>query len=85
MWDYTYREVRDAADEAFRKGRNEEGNRLKGIANALRDELDKLVPTYADARAGAARFFPGGQRFEAGETFARPECRTARLAPPSPK
>lgn len=69
FWDYSYRNLRDAADQAFRAGRNSEGNSLKTQSNQLRTELDKMVPEFATARAGAAHFFGASDALEAGQNF----------------
>lgn len=69
FWDYVRREVSDAASAAQRAGRNEEGARLGQLARSLNSELDRLVPEYAAARAGAARFFGAENALEAGQNF----------------
>src|SRR3990167_85541 len=69
FWDYTYRELRDAASEAFRKGRNTEGDSLGTLARQLRSELDSSVPEFSQARAGAAQFFRAENALEAGQNF----------------
>jgi len=69
FWDYVRREVSDAATAAQRAGRNEEGARLGQLARSLNAELDNLVPSYAAARAGAARFFGAENALEAGQNF----------------
>lgn len=77
FWDYTYRELRDAADEAFRRGRNSEGQALQGLTRTLRDELDRLATNaqgqslFQEARAGAARFFGAENALDAGSEFVR--------------
>jgi hypothetical protein len=38
-------------------------------ARILREHLDDVVPSYATARAGAAKFFGAGDALEAGEKF----------------
>lgn len=75
FWDYTYRELRDAADRAFRQGSNSLGSSLRGQANALRGELDTMVPEFGAARAGAAGFFGAHDALEAGQNFAMPGAR----------
>lgn len=68
-WDYVQRELNDAASGARRAGRKEEASTLGGLAEHLNGELDKLVPSFANARAGAARFFGANDALEAGEEF----------------
>ena len=69
FWDYSYRNLRDSADQAFRAGRNSEGSALRTQANQLRTELDRLVPEFGEARQGAARFFGAENALEAGQAF----------------
>ncbi len=69
FWDYARREISDAASAARRAGRNEEAQRLGSIASALNSELDRLVPSYKQARAGAAGFFGAENALEAGQNF----------------
>lgn len=68
-WDYVKREMDDAASAARNAGRKEEAARIGDQARMLRDELDKLVPSYSTARQGAASFFKADDALEAGETF----------------
>ena len=69
FWDYTYRNLRDAGRAAARAGRTEESARLTGLAIDLRRELDRLVPEFGEARAGAAKFFGAEDALEAGQRF----------------
>lgn len=69
FWDYTKRAVDDAANAARRAGRNEEASTLGNLATQLRGELDNLVPSYRQARAGAAQFFGAENALEAGQNF----------------
>lgn len=68
-WDYVKRELDGAANRASRAGDREAASRLRGQANLLRDELDRHVPAYAQARAGAAAYFGAQDALEAGENF----------------
>ena len=69
FWDYTKRELDDAANAARRAGRNEEASRISESARQLRDELDNIVPEYRGARQGAAQFFQAEDALEAGQNF----------------
>lgn len=71
FWDYTYRELRDSADAAFRAGRNSEGTAIKEVAKQMRAELDQLVPAFGEARSKAAMYFGVDDALEAGEAFAK--------------
>lgn len=88
FWDYTYRELRDAADKAFRSGANSEGNALKSLSTQLRAEIDNLATSpngkslFKEARSGAAAFFNAENALEAGqkfvmENFSIPQTRAA--------
>jgi len=82
FWDYAHRNLRDAADQAFRQGRNGLGDSLKQQSLALRNELDRMVPEFGQARAGAAHFFGAQNALEAGQMFATKnfDNRAARAA-----
>jgi hypothetical protein len=69
FWDATKRELDDATNAAMRAGRKEEASTLTELTKSLRGELDKIVPSYADARAGAAKFFGADNAIEAGQNF----------------
>ncbi|UVK39926.1 hypothetical protein LHFGNBLO_001341 [Mesorhizobium sp. AR10] len=69
FWDYTKRELDDAAKAARRQGRDSEAGTLENLSATLRGELDKAVPQYANARQGAATFFGAEDALEAGKKF----------------
>lgn len=69
FWDATKRELDDAANAAARAGRNGEAGTFRDLARSLRDELDAHVPSYQQARAGAAHFFGADNALEAGQNF----------------
>lgn len=69
FWDATKKELDDAANAAARAGRNGEAGVLGDLARTLRNELDAAVPSYAQARAGAAHFFGANDALEAGQNF----------------
>lgn len=90
FWDYTYRALRDAGDAATRAGRGSEGSALTGLSNQLRSELDRIVPQFAQARAGAAAAFGARDALEAGAAFvnsrmANAEARAAYNAMSAPE
>jgi hypothetical protein len=67
FWDATKRERDAAANVARRQG---DTSSVAGeLARSLRDELDQHVPSYANARAGAAHFFGAQDALEAGQNF----------------
>jgi hypothetical protein len=69
FWDATKKELDDAANAAVRSGRNGEASTLRDLARTLRSELDTAVPSYQQARAGAAHFFDAENALEAGQNF----------------
>jgi len=69
FWDATKKELDDAAGAAARAGRNGEASTLRDLARTLRGELDTAVPSYQQARAGAAHFFGAEDALEAGQNF----------------
>ena len=69
FWDATKRELDDATSKAMRSGAREEASTLTQLTRTLRGELDRLVPTYQTARAGAAQFFGAENAIEAGQNF----------------
>ena len=89
FWDATKRELDDAAGAAARAGRNGEASVLGDLARRLRNELDQQVPSYGQARAGAAQAFGAQDALEAGANFVsskmdNAEARRAvqRMSPP---
>lgn len=80
FWDYTQRELRDAADAARRAGRNEEAGALEGLHRNLLDELDKQVPEFANARGTSKLFFGARDALEAGQLYVSREMRPADAA-----
>lgn len=69
FWDATKKELDDAASAAARAGRRGEASTLSDLARTLRGELDQAVPSYRQARAGAAHFFGAENALEAGQNF----------------
>jgi len=66
FWDYVRRELSDAAQ---RERGTSQGGVLKSLAGSLNTELDNLVPSYQQARAGASSFFGAQNALEAGQNF----------------
>ena len=69
-WDAVKRELDDMAGSAMRSGEKGQGGVLSKMANTLRSELDKQVPSYADARGFASKFFGESNALEAGRNLA---------------
>jgi hypothetical protein len=69
FWDATKRELDDATSKAMRSGAREEAGTLTQLTRTLRGELDRMVPSYRTARAGASQFFGAENAIEAGQNF----------------
>lgn len=69
FWDATKRELDDMANSATRSGERERAGVTGDLARTLRGQLDQAVPSYAQARAGAAHFFGAQDALEAGQNF----------------
>ena len=66
-WDLVRRELSDAAQNAGRG--TSEARRLNSFATSLNAELDRIVPSYQQARQGAAQFFGAENALEAGQNY----------------
>ena len=82
FWDLTRRELSASAAQAKRAGNDTEYRRLSFFAKEINKTLDNAVPSYNEARTGAARFFGAENALEAGQAFvtSRMENREARAA-----
>lgn len=69
FWDAVKRSLDDEVSSLYRSGRNDAGREVQGLRDALRNELDQLVPSYAQARAGAAAAFGAADALTAGTQF----------------
>lgn len=67
-WDAVKKELDSMASVAKRQG--DTSSVAGNLANKLRDELDKQVPSYANARGFAANFFGENNALEAGRNLA---------------
>ena len=81
FWDQVKINLDSQIGTARRAGDNPRVSDLMGLKKALTDELDGIVPTYKDARAGAAAFFGAEDALDAGRKFAN----TPRLVPEAQK
>lgn len=70
FWDYTARNIADAAQAARNAGKTQEAARLGGLEKQLKTELDKIVPEYKKTREDAKSFFNARDALEAGQNFA---------------
>jgi hypothetical protein len=69
FWDHVKRNLDDQIATLDRAGRKSAAADARDLKNQLVAELDSVVPSYAEARAGAARFFGAQDALEAGDTF----------------
>lgn len=69
FWDLVKRQIDQEINVAKRAGRNEDVATLSEVKNAIVQKLDDAVPSYAQARAGAASFFGAQDALEAGRKF----------------
>lgn len=75
FWDYVSRELRGKAGEAGRGGNKDLAGDYTNLRRMLLGELDTAVPSFRDARTGAAKFFQAEDALEAGQKFV-----TSRMA-----
>ncbi|MTW19427.1 hypothetical protein GJ689_24865 [Rhodoplanes serenus] len=71
FWDMVKRNLDDRITALQRAGENSAARDAIQLRGALVGRLDDLVPTYPEARAGAARFFGAEDALSAGEEFVR--------------
>jgi hypothetical protein len=69
FWDLVKRQIDQEINVARRAGRNEDVATLSEVKNTIVSKLDDAVPSYAEARAGAAQFFGAQDALEAGQNF----------------
>lgn len=69
FWDHVKRNLDDKINSLQRSGENSAARDAQELRTALVRHLDDLVPEYANARAGAARFFGAEDALEAGQNF----------------
>ena len=71
FWDHVQRNLNSDIGKAQRSGDRESVRQLTMLRNALNNHLDQLVPSFQQARAGAAHFFGAQDALEAGQNFVR--------------
>lgn len=69
-WDAVKRELDDVATKAGRSGEKGQAEVAGNMAKLLRNELDSVVPSYANARGIAEQFFGERNALEAGRKLA---------------
>lgn len=71
FWDSVKRRMDDQVRVLYRAGKNDQADTIANVRNQLRDELDEIVPSYANARGTASKWFGAEDAYEAGINFAR--------------
>jgi hypothetical protein len=69
LWDYAGRTLGSMAERARASGDRTNATLYGGLERQLKTELDKLVPEFGQARAGARTFFGDQNAVTAGENF----------------
>jgi len=69
FWDQVKKNLDGMIGKAKRAGDNTLVGELQPLKSGLVNHLDELVPTYQEARAGAAHFFGAENALEAGQNF----------------
>ena len=70
LWDQAKRVIDAKAKMALKNGDDANAMRFGTLSQAIRNELDALVPSYRDARGTAESFFKGSNALDAGHKFA---------------
>ena len=68
--DMTKRILDAKATAAFRAGRNDIGGEAQGLSKALREQLDNLIPEYANARGLRKTAYQVENAFDQGQSLA---------------
>lgn len=69
FWDLVKRQIDQEINVAKKVGRREDVGTLTEVKNTIVQKLDEAVPSYAQARAGASKFFGAQDALEAGQKF----------------
>lgn len=69
FWDLVKRQIDQDINVAKKAGRREDVGTLTEVKNVIVQKLDDAVPSYAQARAGAAHFFGAQDALDAGKKF----------------
>jgi hypothetical protein len=77
-WDQVKRELDSVANQAKRSG--DTSSSAAGLSKILRGELDKQVPSYANARGIAAQYFGENNALEAGQKLAGKKVDPAQIS-----
>lgn len=79
FWDHVKRNLDDTISRLQRSGENSAARDAIQLRSALVGHLDDLVPSFQQARAGAAHFFGAENALEAGQNFVRQNFATREV------
>jgi hypothetical protein len=69
FWDYVQRNLNDDIGKLQRAGQKDAASDLISLRSQLNNVLDNTVPSFKDARSGAAKFFGAEDALQAGREF----------------
>lgn len=69
FWDYVQRNLNDDIGKLQRAGQKDAASDVIALRSQLNSVLDNTVPSFKDARAGAAKFFGAEDALQAGREF----------------
>lgn len=69
FWDYVQRNLNDDIGKLQRAGQKDAASDVISLRSQLNNVLDNTVPSFKDARAGAAKFFGAEDALQAGREF----------------
>lgn len=67
FWDHLQRQIRGAADKAYRSGNTAQAGTLREIRRQILAEVDRIAPEFNVARGVARSFKDAGDAFELGK------------------
>jgi hypothetical protein len=79
FWDHVQRNLADTITTAQRSGANSAGRDATMLHRQLIDHLDAAVPSFGQARAGAAAFFGARDALEVGRDLVSSRMETASI------
>jgi hypothetical protein len=69
FWDVVKQRMDDQVSALYRAGKGKQASAIADVRNQLREELDRIVPSYQNARGTAAKWFGAEDAYEAGMNF----------------
>ncbi len=80
FWDYVQRNLNDDIGKLQRAGQKDAASDVISLRSQLNSVLDNTVPSFKDARAGAAKFFGAEDALQAGREFVKSTMDNAEAA-----